>query len=187
MNIDLRLISTAATVKEAALMMRDNGIGFLPVCGEEGRLVGVLTDRDVATRAATLDRAPSAISVGEVMTARPAVCRAGDGVREAEARMIRRGVSRVVVVDEDGHPVGVISLTDILSKDRKGRALRTARRVLAREAEGPHTPIESITLTASDPGEVFPGVSGEQNNPRSNFDAVIIGGSDTRQMKEFPR
>jgi CBS domain-containing protein len=185
MNMDLRVIPATATVKDAAITMRDNALGFLPVCGGDGRLVGVLTDRDVALRAATLDRESASIPVSEVMTARPTVCKASEGLGAVEARMVRRGVSRVVVVDDAGYPIGVVSLTDILAKDRKGRALRTAREVLAREAAGPHTPVESITLTASVPW-TDEGTADGFVAARAG-ESVIIGGSETRGMKEFPR
>jgi CBS domain-containing protein len=165
MNMDLRAISASASVKEAATLMRDNALGFLPVCGSDGQLLGVLTDRDIALRACTADREPAAIGVIEVMTRKPAVCTSHEDIGVAEARMVRRGVARLVVVDEARHPIGVVSLTDILAKDRKGRALRTACGVLSREAEGPHTPVESVYLTPSDPVEERGSVAARAQRP----------------------
>jgi CBS domain-containing protein len=186
MNIDLRLISASASVKDAATLMRENALGFLPVCGADGRLAGVLTDRDVAVRAATIDRLPATIWVAEVMTTRPAVCRPHESVRDAEARMSGRCVSRLVVIDDDGHPVGVVSLTDVLAKDHRRRALRTALRVLSREAQGPHTSVEDIHLTPAPLPSAAEPASDWYPGSRNN-DAVIIGGAMTRDIKEFPR
>jgi hypothetical protein len=101
--------------------------------------------------------------------------------------MIHGGVSRMVVVDEADFPVGIISLTDILLKDRAGRALDTARQVLAREASGPHLPVEGIELTP----QPFPsGGAAPTNQPYADaprWESVLLGGAATRGMKEFPR
>jgi signal-transduction protein with cAMP-binding, CBS, and nucleotidyltransferase domain len=187
MTIGLRVLPTSATVRDAALTMRENSLGFLPICDPDGRLVGVITDRDIAVRVAPFDRPPGSVAVTEVMTGRPLVCGPDEPIEAAEGRMIRRGVSRIMVVDEQGFPLGVISLTDILLKDRARRALDTAREVLSREATGPHTPVEDIVLTPA------PYPTGPAAEPLDDYagshraDWVILGGSATRGMKEFPR
>jgi hypothetical protein len=70
--------------------------------------------------------------------------------------MMSRDVSRVVIVDRDAHPVGVLSLTDIIMAEDVRHAVRTVRGVLEREAGGPHAPVERIRLTASDPQDPPP-------------------------------
>ena len=192
MRIDLKVVSSAATAFEAARTMRDNSVGFLPMCDPEtGRLVGVITDRDLVTRMSANDLRPSETRVAEIATRAPAVCRSADSLTTAEKMMMSLDISRVVIVDEDAHPVGVVSLTDIIMGRRARRALRTARGVLEREAAGPQPPIESIVLTPSDPippqgsepsGEEF---SRESGTAMSRRDA-IIGGRETSGMKEFP-
>lgn len=186
MTIGLRVLPTSATVRDAALTMRENSLGFLPICDPDGRLVGVITDRDIAVRVAPFDRPPGSVAVTEVMTGRPVVCGPDEHIETAEARMIHRGVSRIMVVDEQGFPLGIISLTDILLKDRGGRALDTAREVLSREATGPHAPLESIVLTPA-PFPAGPAESPEYYAGSRGSDSVILGGSATRGMKEFPR
>jgi CBS domain-containing protein len=183
MNLDLRVLPITANVRQAAILMRDNSLGFLPVCDEAGRPVGVLTDRDIATRAAVWSRLPDLIPVSEVMTPSPEICDEHEDVAVAERRMIERAVSRLVVVDADGVAVGILSLTDLLRREPR-RALLVARGVLARE-QGPHFPVEEIRLT---PG-AFPVAPSEEHEPRrtSGLDSVIMGGSATRSMKEFPR
>jgi hypothetical protein len=102
--------------------------------------------------------------------------------------MARQRISRLVVVDEDGHAVGIVSLTDILAKEARGRALDTARQVLARESEGPHAPLESIHLTPGPAALAGDGSVGyEGSGAASGFDGVIAGGDTTRSLKEFPR
>jgi CBS domain-containing protein len=185
MNLDLRVLPSTATVRQAAFLMRDSSLGFLPVCDEEGRPLGVLTDRDIAVRAAAMDRLSGTIPVLEVMTGPPIVCWEHEELAVAERRMIERGVSRLVVVDAGGVVVGILSLTDLLRREPQRRALAVARGVLAREAQGPHFPIERIRLT---PGEL-PAVGLDAHDVRrgSGLEGVIAGGSATRSMKEFPR
>ena len=186
MTMGLRVLPMTATVQEAAAMRLGNSLGFLPVCDPEGRLVGVITDRDIAVRVTPFDRLPSAVLATDVMTPAPLVCGPHERIEAAEGRMIRGGVSRLVVVAEGGFPLGIISLTDILRKDRAGRALDTARQVLSREAVGPHLPPESIELTPASPGGGDADVSSDYQGSR-RWESVILGGSETRGMKEFPR
>jgi CBS domain-containing protein len=187
MNLDLRAVPVAANLHQAASIMRDHSLGFLPVCERDGRVAGVITDRDIVIRATAGDRLPSQVPVLEVMSAPPIVCDEHEDVRAAEARMVARGVSRLVVVDEDGHPLGILSLTDILRKGPGGRALETARGVLAREAQGPHRPIEGIELTAAGPSSAEPENPYEGSGTVTGYESVLAGGSTTRGMKEFPR
>lgn len=187
MTIGLRVLPTSATVRDAALTMRENSLGFLPVCAPDGRLVGVITDRDIAVRVAPFDRPPGSVAVTEVMTGQPLVCGPDEHLETAEARMIHRGVSRIMVVDAQGFPLGIISLTDILLKDRAGRALHTAREVLSREATGPHTPLEDIVLTPAPYPTAPAAESPDVYTSSQSWDSVILGGTASRGMKEFPR
>lgn len=99
-------------VADAAQLMRRNNVGFLPV-RRERRVVGVVTDRDIAMRVAApgLDAQRTAIS--DVMT--PLVETVGQGSETVEASRImeRKGVSRLIVIDDRDEPVGLVSLGDI--------------------------------------------------------------------------
>ena len=74
MTLDLRWVRDTATVLEAAMSMRENSIGFLPVCDAEGALIGVVTDRDLTTRAVAENLVPGATTVAEVMSKPAIVC-----------------------------------------------------------------------------------------------------------------
>jgi CBS domain-containing protein len=187
MSVDLRVLPTTATVHQAATVMRNESVGFLPICDEAGRVAGVLTDRDIATRAAAANSLPSLVLVTEVMTRPALVCGEREEVSAAEGRMIDEGVARLVVVDDGGAPVGVVSLTDVLNGRPKGRAVEVARGVLAREAAGPHFPVQEIRLTPETlPVGVGPEAH-EESYRAAGFEAVLAGGEVTRSMKEFPR
>src|SRR5687767_8859421 len=96
MSIDLKCIGTGATALDAARMMRDTSLGFLPVCDPEtARVVGVVTDRDLVTRMCAIDGCPSETPVASVSTPRPAVCHPDDDVRIAERIMTSLDISRI--------------------------------------------------------------------------------------------
>jgi CBS domain-containing protein len=150
MNLNLQWVPATATVAEASRIMRDRSMGFLLVAGAHpGKAAGVITDRDIAIRCCAEDKRPDEVSVAEIATKEIVTCGHNESIKAAEQLMTEAGKSRLVIVDEIGRAAGVLSLTDILFHDRTGRAVKTARGVLAREAEGAHQPVETIKLTPS--------------------------------------
>jgi len=122
------------TVQSAARAMRDRNVGFLPVCEADGRVVGTLTDRDIALRLVSEDRSAAQTLVGDVMTREVVSCVATDDLARAEELMATHKKSRVLVLDESGAACGVISLSDIAERDSTTRAAVTLRQVATREA-----------------------------------------------------
>jgi len=121
------------TVQTCAQMMRDENIGFMPVLDLEKQVVGVVTDRDLALRVLAEDLPPTT-PVGDVMTRDVRICRPDDDLRTAEAKMASTRKSRLVVADEQGRCVGVISLSDIAQADSRARAGGVLRAITRREA-----------------------------------------------------
>jgi signal-transduction protein with cAMP-binding, CBS, and nucleotidyltransferase domain len=181
MNMDLRWVQSDATVTEAARLMRDSSIGFLLVCDTPGRLVGVVTDRDLTIRVSADGKSPSATLVAEAMSQPVVTCLDSDYLTGAEELMQERKKCRLVVLDRAGTPVGVLSLTEILGRDRPGRAAQTARGVLSRDAGGPHQPIEEIGLTPSSREDEERAAHTAENQP-----SVAVGGHWSGSLKEFP-
>lgn len=119
------------TVQEAARRMADNRIGFLPICDTHDRLVGALTDRDIAIRLAALDRTASETRVADIMTREVVACEPSDDVRVAERLMSEHQKGRIILVSGE-RIVGVISLSDLAAM-RDPQALPVLRAVSARE------------------------------------------------------
>jgi CBS domain-containing protein len=116
-------IGALETIQRAAQLMRANVVGILPVV-ERGRLVGVVTDRDVVVRGVAHGEPPWELRVGEVMTLDPAVCAPDEPLERAVERMIARRVRRLVVLDGAG-VAGVLSLDDLtLGEETQPLALR---------------------------------------------------------------
>ncbi len=133
MKQDLECISPRDSVEEAAQRMRDENIGFLPVCDESKKVLGTLTDRDIAVRVVAA-RKPASTAVEDVMTREVVACKPRDDIRDAEQAMAEHRKSRIVCCDDDGVLVGVISLSDIVRNEGARRATSTLMQVSEREA-----------------------------------------------------
>jgi CBS domain-containing protein len=105
-------IRPGASVQEAAVRMRAFGVGFLPVIsGDE--LVGVVTDRDLVTRALAGGLPGSRVPVSDVMTSNVVCCEAGTSVDTVARTMAVLQVRRLLVVGAGRRLVGVIGLRDL--------------------------------------------------------------------------
>ncbi len=121
------------SLKHCADLMRDWKIGMLPVVDTHDRLVGVVTDRDLVVRGMAESR-PVTSEARSIMTKRLVTCRIGDELWFAEERMAEERKSRIIVVDEDRHVAGVISLSDIPLAEEGKRAGELLQQVARREA-----------------------------------------------------
>lgn len=100
------------TLEDAAKKMLDLDVGALPICGEDNRLKGMLTDRDIVVKAIARGQSPAEVRAGDLGEGKPVTIRADDSVEEAVQTMIDHKVRRLPVID--GHDlVGVVSQADI--------------------------------------------------------------------------
>jgi CBS domain-containing protein len=112
MTSKLCSIDTDKTVAYAAKMMRDEDVGIAPIV-EGDRLVGVLTDRDVAVRVVAEGRDPEQVKVTEVASRDLVTLDPQQDLDEALRLMARHQVRRLPVVEEDGRLVGVVAQADV--------------------------------------------------------------------------
>lgn len=100
-------------IKQIARIMKDKDIGAVPV-GENERLVGIVTDRDLALRTlADGARDPATLTANDVMTKGVIHCRADQSVEDAIRLMEAKKVRRLPVIDQKRHLVGMLSLGDV--------------------------------------------------------------------------
>lgn len=111
MSTDARVCAPGDTIADAARAMRDIDAGFLPV-GENDRLIGMITDRDLAVRALAEGRGPDT-PVREVMSAEVLYCFEDEDLDDVAQQMSDLQVRRMPVLNSDKRLVGVISLSDI--------------------------------------------------------------------------
>lgn len=133
-------VTPGATIREAAQLMQREDTGIIPVVEEQGskRLVGVVTDRDIAIRVVAEGR-DGATRVSEVMsTSKLATCAPDDDVDEAMQAMSDEQVRRIPIVDDRGSLVGIVAQADIVRKARDGgRAEQTVKDIS--EPSGKHS------------------------------------------------
>jgi CBS domain-containing protein len=107
-------IAPLATLREAALEMRNQHVGALLVVDEARRPVGILTDRDIVVAVIAVPGArPEGIRVADAMSRRLAVAKEDDGVFEAVETMAARGVRRLPVVDAQGLLIDILTADDV--------------------------------------------------------------------------
>jgi len=99
---------------EATRLMWTGNCGFLPVVGIDGRVCGVITDRDICIALGTRNKLAGDVSVGEVAGSKVYSCSPDEEIHVALLTMRDGHVRRLAVVDADGEPVGVLSMDDIL-------------------------------------------------------------------------
>jgi CBS domain-containing protein len=112
---------------EAASIMWEGDCGILPVISDGGKVIGLITDRDLAMAAGTTNRIPSDINVGEAMSRDIYDCTPDDDIHAALETMRKGKVRRLPVVNDDGVIEGVLSLNDIARHAEKleGRGTTT--------------------------------------------------------------
>ena len=100
------------TLLDAARKLRDLDVGAMPICGEDNRLKGMLTDRDIVVKVLAAGKDPAGTTAGELGEGKPVTIGADDSVDEALRTMIDHKVRRLPVID--GHDlVGIVSQADI--------------------------------------------------------------------------
>ena len=125
MSQDAECVAASDTLEHAAKRLAASGVGAMPICGDDNRLKGMLTDRDIVVRAIAEGKDLARTLVGELAQGKPVTIGADDSVREALRTMSREQVRRLPVID--GHQlVGMVSQADLarrLSNRRSGRML----------------------------------------------------------------
>jgi CBS domain-containing protein len=132
MTRDPACVTPGATIREAAQLMQRENVGIVPVIEEKGtkRLLGVVTDRDIAIRVVAEGRDGSA-RVSEVMSSsRISTCTPDDDIDDAMKVMADEQVRRIPIIDDRGALVGIVAQADIVRKSRDGsRAEATVQQI----------------------------------------------------------
>lgn len=110
-------ISAQATVREAAALMCEEHVGSLVVVTDDDppKVVGILTDRDLALDVLGRDEPATQLRAGDIAKAPPVAVQSGASLAEAVEAMDKAGVRRLLVVDEDGGVVGLVAAEDLMA------------------------------------------------------------------------
>ena len=131
MTSNAKVCTPTDTLAEAARLMWDNDCGILPVVKDGGKVVGLITDRDICMAAAINNRNLSNIAVEDVISGKVYAANPDDDVRVALKTMQERKIRRLPVVAADGTLDGILSLNDVVlraqeAKDKKAPDLAYA-------------------------------------------------------------
>lgn len=138
MSPTVETIDANTMIRDAAVRMRDKDLGALPVSGE-GRLIGMVTDRDIVVRGVAADRGGGTTAVREVMSEGLVTCYDDASVADAARIMAEHKLRRMPVVDHGEELVGVVSLADLARSGAEGA--QAAKDALAAVSEPtPHAP-----------------------------------------------
>jgi CBS domain-containing protein len=118
------------TVDQAAELMKRDDIGIVPVVSDRtAKLIGVITDRDIAIKVVADHRDPHATTVSEVMTPAPIYCRPHESTEAVMEVMASNQIRRVPIVDDEGVILGIVAQADVAT--RLGRPEQTGQVVQA--------------------------------------------------------
>jgi CBS domain-containing protein len=112
MTPDPTCVKEDQTLVDAARLMRDLDVGALPICGNDDRLKGMLTDRDIVVRCIADGGDPSTVTAGSLAEGKPLTIGADEDIREALEVMQEYQVRRLPVIDEH-KLVGIIAQADV--------------------------------------------------------------------------
>jgi CBS domain-containing protein len=124
MTREVECIEPNQSVKEAAVRMKETDVGPLPIC-EDGRVVGILTDRDIVVRSTAQGTHPNEMKVRNVMSSNIICVRDDEDLSTAEQLMEQNQIRRLPVVDRHQKLAGIIGIADIAN--RAGDLDRTAK------------------------------------------------------------
>jgi len=115
MTRDVQTISTQETVQRAAQLMDELNVGAIPVV-DDGKLVGMVTDRDITVRSVAVGQDPTTTRVNDVMSTDVRTCTIDQSVDDVLAQMADVQIRRVPVLDGNGQIIGIVSLGDVVTK-----------------------------------------------------------------------
>ena len=112
MHAGAQCIGESQTLQQAASQMRDLGVGALPICGEDGRLVGIVTDRDIVVKCVARGVDPATVTAGQLAQAQAVAIGPAADVDEVLQVMTEKQIRRLPVTD-DQKVIGIISEADL--------------------------------------------------------------------------
>jgi CBS domain-containing protein len=128
MTADPTCVKEDQTLVDAAKLLRDLDVGALPICGNDNRLKGMLTDRDIVVKCIADGGDPKTVTAGSLGQGKPVTVGADDDIKVALEMMQKHQVRRLPVID--GHDlVGIISQADIARQMSAGKTGETVAEI----------------------------------------------------------
>jgi len=115
MTRDIEKIDFNSPLSQAAEKMRSSDIGVLPV-EKDGKIIGIITDRDIIIRGLAMHLDPETTTVSNVMTSEVATCYDNDDLEDAISIMEEKQIRRLVVFSRSNEPAGILTIGDLAIK-----------------------------------------------------------------------
>jgi CBS domain-containing protein len=109
-------VNAGETVADAARKLAQMNVGALPICGEDNKLKGMLTDRDITIKVVAEGKDPSSVTAGELGEGVPVTVSVDDSADDVLNVMAEHKIRRVPVLDSDKNLVGIISQADVATR-----------------------------------------------------------------------
>ncbi len=184
MNKNVEWLTEKDSVRKAASVMAEAGVGFLPICDADQRVIGVITDRDLTTRALAKKIDPDTTSAALLMSSPALTFLESAEVSEAEALMATERKARLVIIDADEKLTGVLDLADIVESAPGRQSLQTVRAIMWREALGPRGgAARGEPLLKDDPAAQNLPLPADEATVRPT---VFVGAHRSSDATEFP-
>lgn len=122
MTTDVGSCGLGANLAAVARIMWEKDCGSVPVVDSNGKVIGMITDRDICMALTTRNHLASEVTVGDVINGSVKSCAADDNLSDALRTMRSDQLRRLPVVDNEGRLIGVLSLNDIILNSRKGKS-----------------------------------------------------------------
>lgn len=106
-------VQASETILDAARRLAELSVGALPICGEDNKLHGMLTDRDIVVKVLAEGKDPRAVHASEIAQGRTITVRADDDAEQIMRTMAQRQVRRLPVIDSNKQLVGIVSQADV--------------------------------------------------------------------------
>jgi CBS domain-containing protein len=128
-------VEPSASLTDAARAMEEANVGMLPVV-QDGKVLGVITDRDIVVRAVAQEADPASTAVGDCLSINAIVAHPEWSTEQAMQTMAQAQIGRLPVLDDDDRLVGVVTLSSMAFRaPEKGEALEAAQEVSRRSAK----------------------------------------------------
>jgi len=126
MSRDVKVMNPSSTIRQAAEQMKSLDVGAVPVCDGQ-KLIGMITDRDIAVRTVAEGKDPAQTKVSDIMSGDVVWCFEDASPQEVAAKMAEHQVRRIPIVSREKKLVGIVALADLASSqqhiDTKAEAL----------------------------------------------------------------
>lgn len=105
------------TIVDTAKLMNDQHIGSVPICDEEKRILGIVTDRDIVLRGIANGKDINSTPISEIMTTNVCSCMEEDDIFDAQNKMSEKQIRRLIVSDENNKIVGILTLGNMVQNE----------------------------------------------------------------------